>query len=655
MSRASARERRTAPEDEAARPTTAASSPAAGVLALQSLAGNAAVNRLLRQVAAPAAPPRHRLIKLGITGNDVYLAKMKLNAAGADPPLEMGFHFDDAMAEAVTRFQTERKLQVDGQIGQQTWAALDALTATRTPGDQAEFDKLAERVGEAHERFEKGDLDGASTIYDELYANLHVSVDVRSYITFRRGHIAHARGRFSAAVALYTEYLQYQQITVADRRDAQERLREARLKQPPGPLESDLNKAEIDPGTLPDPGAGGPHRLLKLGAKGEDVYLARLKLNAAGADPPLDMDFTFDGKLESAVRKFQTQRKLQVDGEIGQQTWAALDTLTTGRTPGNEAEFAELSARVTEANGKFEKGDLEGAGKLYDQLYADRRVSQDIRSIITFRRAHIAQANGAFDRAISLYVEYLALPRLDMSNRRDAVERIRQARLGQSPGPLDSELNDAQVDPSTLPGPGEGGPHRLLKLGMKGNDVYLARMKLNVAGADPPLEMRFTFDADMQEAVRAFQTKRKLQVDGDIGQQTWAMLDLVTKGRSPGTQAEFDDLAAHVGYAHELFDAGELDKARKHYEELYANPSVTLDVRSLITFRLGHIAHTERAFAKAISLYTEFLQLPQIDSMDRRDAQERIRQARNRQSPQPLDSDLNRAQLDPSTLPPPGP
>jgi peptidoglycan hydrolase-like protein with peptidoglycan-binding domain len=625
------------------------------VLELQGLAGNAAVNRLLRQVAAPAAPPRHRLIKLGLTGNDVYLAKMKLNAAGADPPLEMGFHCDAPMVEAIRRFQTERKLQVDGQIGQQTWAALDALTATRTPGDEAEFDKLAARVGEAHERFEKGDLDGASAIYDELYANLHVSVDVRSFITFRRGHIAHARGRFGQAVSLYTEYLQYKQITAADRRDAQERLREARLKQPPGPLESDLNKAEIDPGTLPEPGAGGPHRLLKLGAKGEDVYLARLKLNAAGADPPLDMDFTFDGKLQSAVRKFQSERKLQVDGEIGQQTWAALDTLTTGRTPGSEAEFAELGARVTDANEKFDKGDLKGAGKLYDELYADRRVSQDIRSIITFRRAHIAQANGAFDTAISLYIEYLALPRLDVSNRRDAIERIRQARLKQPPGPLDSELNDAQVDPSTLPGPGEGGPHRLLKLGMSGNDVYLARLKLNVAGADPPLEMRFKFDADMEEAVRAFQTKRKLQVDGAIGRQTWAALDLVTKDRSPGTQAEFDDLAAHVTYAHELFDAGELDKARKHYEELYANPRMTLDVRSLVTFRLAHVAHAKGEFAKALSLYTEFLQFPQLWTIDRRDAQERIRQARNRQPPQPLDSDLNRAEIDPKTLPAPGP
>jgi peptidoglycan hydrolase-like protein with peptidoglycan-binding domain len=656
MGRAQARDRETRPSDEAA-PRSAGSlrSPTDAVLALQATAGNAAVAHLLRQVAAPAASPRHRLIRLGMTGSDVYLAKMKLNAAGADPRLDMSFHFGEDVREAVRRFQTERKLQVDGEVGQQTWAALDRLTSTRTPGDEAEFDKLAARVGEAHERFDKGDLDGASKIYDELYANPHVSVDVRSLITFRRGHIAHARGDFGTALALYMEYLQYQQITAADRRDAQQRLREARLKQPPSPLESDLNKAEIDPSTLPGPGVGGPHRRLRNGDRGEDVYLARLKLNAAGADPPLEMGFSFDASMQNAVRRFQTERELQVDGEIGRQTWAALDTLTAGRTPGSEAEFAELSARITEANERFDRGDLKGAGKLYDQLYSDPRVSPDIRTNVTFRRAHIAQAKGDFDGALSLYMEYLQLPHLDNADRRDAIERIRQSRLKQPPGPLDSALNDAQIDPSTLPAAGEGGPHRLLKLGATGNDVYLARMKLNVAGADPPLEMAFRFDADMQEAVRAFQTKRKLQVDGAIGQQTWAALDLLTSGRSPGDQAEFDDLVAHVTYAHELFEAGDLKKAKTHYEQLYADPHVSMDVRSLITFRLGHIAHADREFTKAISLYTEFLQLHQVTTMDRRDAQERIRQARLKQPPAALDSDLNRQEIDPGTLPAPGP
>jgi predicted negative regulator of RcsB-dependent stress response len=159
----------------------------------------------------------------------------------------------------------------------------------------------------------------------------------------------------------------------------------------------------------------------------------------------------------------------------------------------------------------------------------------------------------------------------------------------------------------------------------------------------------------MQEAVRAFQTKRKLQVDGQIGQQTWAALDLLTSGRSPGDQAEFDDLVAHVTYAHELFEAGDLDKAKPHYEQLYANPHVSMDVRSLITFRLGHIAQANKEFSKAISLYTEFLQLAQITTIDRRDAQERIRQARLKQPPAALDSDLNRQQIDPGTLPAPGP
>ena len=64
---------------------------------------------------------------------------------------------------------------------------------------------------------------------------------------------------------------------------------------------------------------------------------------------------------------------------------------------------------------------------------------------------------------------------------------------------------------------------------------------------------------------------------------------------------------------------------------------------------------TNKEFSKAISLYTEFLQLAQITTIDRRDAQERIRQARLKQPPAALDSDLNRQQIDPGTLPAPGP
>src|SRR5512132_1942806 len=128
MGRAPARDRETRPSDEATpRSAGRLRSPADGMLALQATAGNHAVTRLLRQVATPAAPPKHRLLKVGTMGNDVYLAKMKLNAAGADPALEMGFRFNEEMRTAVERFQTDRKLQVDGEIGQQTGAALDRL------------------------------------------------------------------------------------------------------------------------------------------------------------------------------------------------------------------------------------------------------------------------------------------------------------------------------------------------------------------------------------------------------------------------------------------------------------------------------------------------------------------------------------------------
>jgi hypothetical protein len=65
-----------------------------------------------------------------------------------------------------------------------------------------------------------------------------------------------------------------------------------------------------------------PRPTLRKGAKGGDVQTLQGRLNANGANLRVDGDF---GLLtERAVRLFQTERKLVVDGVVGPQTWAAL-------------------------------------------------------------------------------------------------------------------------------------------------------------------------------------------------------------------------------------------------------------------------------------------------------------------------------------------
>lgn len=65
---------------------------------------------------------------------------------------------------------------------------------------------------------------------------------------------------------------------------------------------------------------------VKLGSMGGVVKTLQKLLNAEGANPQLDMDGEFGPLTDAAVRKFQRDNKLLVDGEVGPQTWKALLT-----------------------------------------------------------------------------------------------------------------------------------------------------------------------------------------------------------------------------------------------------------------------------------------------------------------------------------------
>lgn len=80
---------------------------------------------------------------------------------------------------------------------------------------------------------------------------------------------------------------------------------------------------------------------LRPGASGEPVRDLQTRLMAAGFDCTEDALGTYSATTEEAVRRFQAQRGLHVDGTCGQQTWSALveagyrlgDRLLYHRTP----------------------------------------------------------------------------------------------------------------------------------------------------------------------------------------------------------------------------------------------------------------------------------------------------------------------------------
>ena len=73
-----------------------------------------------------------------------------------------------------------------------------------------------------------------------------------------------------------------------------------------------------------DPSPAGQPAQVRRGDQGEDVRKAQTRLNAHGWKPALVLDGVFGEKTDRAVRWFQRQKGLSVDGIVGRRTWKAL-------------------------------------------------------------------------------------------------------------------------------------------------------------------------------------------------------------------------------------------------------------------------------------------------------------------------------------------
>jgi hypothetical protein len=88
-------------------------------------------------------------------------------------------------------------------------------------------------------------------------------------------------------------------------------------------------------------------RYLRLGIEGEDVKALQRVLNAKGFNTG-EVDGEFGSQTETAVKNFQKVSGIDVDGEVGPQTWAALGGKFENKPPSDIraklADFAEQEA-----------------------------------------------------------------------------------------------------------------------------------------------------------------------------------------------------------------------------------------------------------------------------------------------------------------------
>ena len=85
---------------------------------------------------------------------------------------------------------------------------------------------------------------------------------------------------------------------------------------------------------------------VSLGSTGQDVKDLQVVLNATVADNSLVVDGVFGNLTKEAVMAFQKEYGLTIDGIVGDQTWAVVDTIVrTTLSVGSTGEDVEYLQR----------------------------------------------------------------------------------------------------------------------------------------------------------------------------------------------------------------------------------------------------------------------------------------------------------------------
>jgi hypothetical protein len=190
--------------------------------------------------------------------------------------------------------------------------------------------------------------------------------------------------------------------------------------------------------------------LVKLNSVGPDVLDAILRLNLAGADPQVEVSQPFSAAAKVAAEAFQAGHGLQVDGDIGDNTWTLLDQLDGGRLI-TAADVDAIFAQQLPARALLEAGEFDAAAAILDPMYANPGVPPEVRASVVAQLGWVAHGRGEFERARALYFEQLAIIRMlggQPLAERDTIQRLREITLGEPPGPPVSFVNRQNLPPN---------------------------------------------------------------------------------------------------------------------------------------------------------------------------------------------------------------
>ncbi|MGQ4531941.1 C40 family peptidase [Dermabacteraceae bacterium P13115] len=266
--------------------------------------------------------------------------------------------------------------------------------------------------------------------------------------------------------------------------------------------------------------AGDAQPLLKWGARSSAVRSLQEKLNNHGAS--LQVDGIFGSGTYRAVRSFQSANSLMVDGVVGKNTWSALENgkqiVKSTPAPAPEARQAEAPAAPAAETPRLRRGHVSAHVRtLQEKLNnygASLRVDGAFGSA-TYR------AVRSFQSANSLMVDGIVGP-----NTWSALENGKQiAASTPAPAPVPAPAPRQETAPAAPSV--QQVEDSSVKLGDRGEAVITVQKLLVKNGVS--LRVDGAFGATTESAVKDFQRREGLTVDGIVGDTTMQRLEKPTK------------------------------------------------------------------------------------------------------------------------------
>lgn len=243
-----------------------------------------------------------RALSAGYRGYDVYVLQKKLASLNYLSIAPSGYYGEDTVA-AVKAFQTDNGLKADGRAG----AILRRYLWPTTVNNQEEKDN--QEQGTADDPYTERTIRSGS--YGNDVANAQMRLKAAGYLLGNADGIFGPKTKL-AVLALQKDYNLKQDGVVGPATWA---------------MIKTLNVSNAEPGVVePDkPSVGANVTRIERGDKGARVTKLQQQLITLGYLPAGEDDGKFGAKTQQAVRSFQKDQGIKVDGIAGTQTFVRLN------------------------------------------------------------------------------------------------------------------------------------------------------------------------------------------------------------------------------------------------------------------------------------------------------------------------------------------